>query len=1058
MFDIAARRRVLFDIGTVPDAFTDERSASSEDGLEPARGSSDDGNGGNAFPMIAGLPTEPLDLEIECRKGGAISVPRTDGGPQMRWRKRGEDATMWRGFTWEMTYRFGMTTEVVAPRDTSGTGEENGHRALSGIVTPEGRIVIAVERRTNNAGTEEYAVDVYWRDSTATAFTQVLDVVSTTDGRKCPRIVRRPDGRLVIFYIRENNAGTGYQLASSFSTDNGESWSSLSTRASDVTNLPSTVNSLDVVQANGYYTAVTGVEGQNQYNVLYSVDGGVSFRQIRSVVVGSGTMISPRLLPLVDETLLFFWAEVDGADGVVYCTRLAAGLDYPETVPTIQTPIEVERFSGVADIDYLVPFRGYDGIPYIAIYRTSVTNPLIEVEIGTIDGLAWTGANSDPGLFNVMPADGDGTVKPRSGCIEVVPYQGTYALLWVNEGTPSTGQFSVDQYGVNWTPGAGNENLSVGYDWEFSWTMAAGEPSGSNAVDFTGTAGIVTRGTSPESIRIDGTGSASAYWSTTSTGSLALVLKNNADLSAVGTGVYKIDDGDCSSSQGDCVLSVRGSNGVISRQIILRMQHDDARLFDGDSGAQIGDAIQWDFTTWTEVHLAVRNGSGGAGSRDYAVRLRHWNAGRGDRVWSSVTTGTYVGGVSGSASFGEVAWGTTGSTLASGEGYNVIIGGWCLSQASTTWNSDGDGVFGTATERGRSMTVIPQLLTEGLYVAFSGDVVSTSDSFSAGTVYQYPWEAIAPGQRLYWRSASDQTDHDVVIDYEDRMMGRYDLIALWGTNFRKCKVQFGENADPFVTATEHELDATLEEGTLSGVVAPAGLLNVRNARVDGADWDDDMWTGFYFRIESGAAAGRVGIIRGNSSDVLYVETNGDTWNDTVASGATYSIFADRMFVFLSTPATMQRYVRIRVENQRVHGLKYRAEGFSIGRSHGFSTNWEWEAEEVHRPNVETVESPGGQRFVYDVGDTRREVRVEWTGALEGNRKALLGAWRRGGGGSAVCVVVMDTEGGPEAMFPARIVGEMGTRTQALYIETLTSSAPVRRVVDVGAFIFSEEIK
>lgn len=1063
--DVANRRRVVVDLSTNPDVFSGDMSEGFETGLEPAVGYADSDNGGNATPTLSGIPLSEVNFEVRCRKGGPVSAPYSSGGAQFIWREEGDGDDMWRGYAHRRAYRIGEVTEVVRSRVRTGTNV-NALSRPSGVVVPfgvyQGRFVVAVERRTNSGIPANYCVDVLYRGSTDTpTWTRVADVVSGSTGRRSPRVVCRPDGMLIMYTTALNDAGTGYKLASYFSVDGGASWGSLNEDACDVDDFSADVDKITVEYAFGYYV-MTVSDDLNDPRWLVSVDGGISFRQIAEVN-GAPSIITMKyftFVPLIDDTLLAVWIGNTGLVDEIRCTNVASGLDYPDVSDyrVILTGLVTDSVEG------LLAWREYDGVPFIATRESLLAGKAWRVSRGTMDGVSWATVNQTPGLFSVMftttvPVDASPTD------VDLVSYQGTWGMLWCNDGTASASLYTVEEASLNWTPGTGGTNVGTEWDWQFVWSIAAGSPSGTGLpFTFVGTAGQVSLVENPTYIRLLGTGN-TGYWevSSTSTVNFPNADRRNADMTAVVQCAFKVDLGSGSSSSDQIAMRARGSDGSASREVRLRLHEANWYLLDG-AGVQIATGAR-DNTAWTEWILGVTKGTGGTGALKYSVRARAWNQGRGDRVWENLATGSYVPpSGAGASTTGDIKIGSI-NALPPGDGYDVVIGSFTLNQGVTSWEGgDGSSLFdsdNSSAAAGHVMSVIPVPMREDVYISFDGDVAATGDNYTVQTRNQYGASNLSPGERGEWRSAEDGVDHYVILDYgSDSKQMRWDTLCIWGSNFRKCKVSMA-NTSAFTTGLEeYELDATVAEYECSGSQSPSGSATTYMVLVTGANWSSNQWVDYLFEWTSGTLTGKGGRVIQNTSDTLLLELPDDTvgWISNGGNGSDFALFTDRMFYALSQPTHPKRFIKIEIESRNTPEGYYKADGFMRGTSHVFDDNWEWENEERRAVPVETVESPGGQRYVYRLGDARREVDVEFTGIHGPGRSSLDGLWRVGKGGERVVCFITDVEGGPDCLMPARIVGDLGTTTRALYVQNGQVDAPVLTVVDVDTLTFSEEVK
>jgi len=1050
--DVAARRRVAIDRVTVPATFTATRSTGGESGLEPAEGTALDANGGNAFPVVSGTPGLAVSLEIVCAYGGAVSKPLYDGGAWFRYRLHGEADSQWRGNAWPATCRVGYTTSTVARKVVNGSAL-GWYVRTSGVSLPSGRLLIAGERRSNSGAPANYAVDVCAANPGAPW--TIVQAVPGGTGPRAPAIVRRADGRLILYYLAINAALTGFQLSSSFSTDNGATWSVLAPRASDVDTFPADASTLSVVEADGYFAAMVGNTAGTIYHYLYSVDGGVSFRQIRTQTPTLGAKF-PRLLALLDDSVLVVWGR---SNGTIQSTVLACGLDYPDFNATTGI-IQLANYGAGSSVGQIEAWLGNDGTPHVVAENRTILPSVWPVFRGTRDGSSWIAAASgaSPGLIQVHPSST--TVQVLSGSVSVVQYRGTFGVAWSNDGVATASIYPVEDRSLNWTIGAGNENIGVTWDWQHVWPIAAGTPSGLG-IGFVGTAGQVSRLPLIDALALLGTGN-TAYWETDGT----LTPTTNATRTAVATlrtFVGNVTKPLPTTSARRCALVVRGSTGTASGRMTLCLYADRWELFTGTNvllSAMVASGLR-DNTRWTEWLLGTTYAS--ATEQTYALVARFLDRTDGDSVWERLALGTSTDGIS-TVATGYVAFGSL-DPLPAGQAYAMIPVSMAYSKATTAWAfGNGDSLFTSGPSAlgfGPTLCAIPQQLVDDVWVSFSGDVAAAGDSYSAGTRYQYAWENLSPNERGEWRSAADLANHSVVLDLGTTPgLVAYDLVALWGTNFREARVSFDD--DPaFPTPTSEAMYANVATYGADSIPIPAGSTLSRSVTIHSSNdpWKHDQWVGYYFVWTTGTRAEVAGRVESNSEYTLTVTLrDGVPGWDSGMTGRTFELYADRMFAARPSARVTQRYVRISVNSQGTPDGFYRGKGFTLARSHRFSTNWEWEQPDGRVARNETVESPGGERYVYELGPDRREVEVEWTGAQDDVDRELFGLWRAAEAGRRVVCVVLDVYGGPLALLPARVVGDFRKTTQALYVESASDSAtPILQVVDVSALTFSEEI-
>lgn len=1048
MPDVASRRRLLLDLVTCVEAFSaDGQTLEVESGLEPAHGESDEGNGGNAFPSVSGIPHTYADIIVKCHVGGPLSAARADGGAQLRWKLRGEDNRAWRGASWERTYRAGYTTEVVRLREYDGDPQTGKYSCPDGLVTPEGRIIVVAQRKVGSSPFYGAAVDVLYRDAEEDEWHVVQDVLSGGEIARNPRILRRPDGVLLLYHTDPDPSGLTSQLAAEFSTDEGETWGTLSADCAPGAIFNTTVDRLTACFANGYVTVVLGNSG-GSVAWYYSIDGGASFKQITYYGVGPAERWQS-LVPLLDETLLLAFVTTDYAvtgDYLRVC-RVAAGLDLPDTINDY-TDIAILGPNVVTDV---LTFRGYDGCPYVVARDSSVTPNLFRVYRGNMDGTKWESVNGDPGMFSTDR--GAAVVVPGSTSVAIVPYQGTYAVLWTNVGVGAAPLSTVHEGSLNWTVAAGAENVSVDWDWQWVWTMAAGDPNSVAEKMTRSGGGTLSYLDAPRRIYADGAGLGRPAWTTNGT-------HTNAERTAVASAVYRVVEG-CGKYTGKCILDVTGSDGAASVHMLVRLGYGNWGLAD-QTGLTVAEG-DFDFHSghW-EVLLGVTKATGGVA---YALRVRPWNRGKGDRVWTVLAAGTHAISA-GSSATGKVVFGST-QDLTSGDGYELMIGSWTLDHSARDWDSgSGDGLFESSgsdapyVTRGQVMSFLPVPLVDGLHVSFSGDVAATKDGYVVSTRYQYAMGNQAPGERGEWRSETDGVEHYFTVDYgADGVppVGPWDALAWWGTNFRTARV-LCSNSNSFLGAAEYALDAAVLTGVATGAPSFGPLSYCRTVKVSGAGWEPNRWVGYYFRWEDGPRAGTAGTVTSSTEDTLVIDSDG-TWLDSQASGSAFVVYADRMFYVRDSCVSPTRYVRLVIPAQGTPHGYYRGKGVMKGPTHRFHANWEWESNERRAAILETVESPGGQRYVYPLNEgTRRERDVEWTGVKDGDRQGLLGVWRAAGGGLRVVALIEDTEGGPDALLPCRLVGDLSSTTRALYVQQEGATSPVLAVVDVDKLTASEELK
>jgi hypothetical protein len=723
--DVAARRRVVFDLSTTPEVFVGPHSEGAESGLEPAVATAAGTNGGNASPVLSGIPTTALDAEIVCRRGGPISAPYSEGGAQFRWREIDDGNDMWRGYGHRRTYRIGETTEVIRSRARTGTSQ-NALSRPSGVVIPfgdyAGRFVVAVERRTNSGFPANYAVDVLYRGSTdSPTWTRVADVVGGETGRRTPRIVCRPDGMLILYHTAVNDSGTNYKLSSRFSVDGGATWSDLNDDAADVDDFGIDVDKITVEYVFGYYVMTISTEAADP-RWLVSVDGGISFRQVADFSVGASGIRLFTFVPLVDDTLLAVWVVTSGGNDSVRCTNVAAGLDYPD----ISDYREIQGGLVAGSLTGLLAWREYDGVPCVAVKEPLAGGPTWRVLRGSIDGVSWSGVNVFPGLFSVFSQPAPSAVDVGPTDVDIIPYQGTWGLLWCNVGVASSSLYPVEERSLNWTPGSGGSNVSEDWDWQFTWSIAAGTPSGTGLpFTFVGSAALISFAENPTYIRMTGMGANFAYWevASTSTANFPNADRRNANMTAVATAVYRL--GETADVQ---ALQVRGSDGVESREAKLRLTVDGWFLYDQNNTEIARGTV--DNSLWQEYILGVtEDAAGSAGAFLYSLRQRAWNGGQGDRVWNNLATGTHTPFTgAGAGTMGDVKVGSVG-VLGAGHTFDVIFGSFVLDQGVADWaDGDGDSLFAesaSSVTAGHVMSALPVPIREDVYVSFSGDVAAS---------------------------------------------------------------------------------------------------------------------------------------------------------------------------------------------------------------------------------------------------------------------------------------------------------------------------------------------
>ncbi len=1315
--NVQERRRILIDRASSTAtlaSYAGAKSDGSESGLEPAFGSSSDGNVGNAFPVLSGVPTLETFVEMECISGGGLSVPRTDGGAQFAWRFEGEDADMWRGNSWTNTHRFGFAAECLWVKLTAVFDE--CHRP-HGIQLPSGRIVIAAEMESYAGG--EFDIDVYHKDPGDVGWTRVENVVSNDDGFKSPQLVRREDGLLLLYYVVKNSAGN-YQLAASFSADDGDTWSTLASNVADVDDLPSDASSLEVEQVNGYLVACIGKEDGSEVHWLYSIDGGVSFRRVAKLE--GGEWLRPSIIPLVDDTLLFVWYEVTAAQKI-FVQRVAAGLDRPDgdSDNAIQVFQTAGPFASTPNMNDIVVWRDPDGAPYIAFHDLDTVPPHWRALRGALDGSTWEVASEgQAGIFQFYRHTGVGS--QRAGGLCVVPCDGSFGVIIVNDSTTDGNIFGDGLTGgdgaggISWYMGPGNSNISVDWNWDFCGTVAQGSPdgsagegmtySGSGSQDQWAVTSSVPTDTDPVAMDFNNDGSGTSFYA--STGPTDAESQND-DMTAVYTNVVYIPNGQGSLALDQICASVRGSDGVGSREVKVRFSSNGFKLVDKDGGEIYTFTSASVFADrWVEFILGVTKGEDD-GELDYCFAYRFLDdalgSGRGDRSWTKVqgsyaavsmtligdwmiaeghTDNQVVVGVEGvpttamvdisgngapdlkytlnpfgtvwryftsspplptapfdrgflrgyelsTGNFAQLAstitehtcggiifrvptevdssdqlplfgsgvngpypaeaflwestaielsddfasasgaklthatgltgwlhlqWRTDGTNVswylsevggafgalgsqtvdfssapgdmrgttfligygaayvgvhevvdwariylgsdedlseaalatshtalssveesttglirfgcftnpAAGtvEGVRWLVGSYCLSEGISDWsNQSGRGLFGSglpAQSSGSMIGALPQFLVDGVYVSFSGDVAAEEDSYGAETRYQYSALCTNPGARGEWRTETDGGVHHVTFDLgDDSCLPPWDVLALWGTNVARVTVLFADNED-FTSSDEYDLDSlVIVPQVATGAKVPAGSTTTKTVYYEGASWTPGQWVGYYFRWEDGPNEGVAGKIVHNDTSTLVVDCESG-WTDADASGSTFSIFSDRMFLALDEPVDPKRYMRIRFAAQGTKEGYYRMLGRMVALSTRLMTNWEWQQETRKSKALETLEAPGGNRFVYVLGSSRQEVDIEFTGMQRQGQNQVKGIWNAAGAGAQVVGVVIDTEGGPDSFFPARIVGDLTTRTQVLFVQTAESDAPIQTVVDVDTLTLSEEIK
>ena len=543
------------------------------------------------------------------------------------------------------------------------------------------------------------------------------------------------------------------------------------------------------------------------------------------------------------------------------------------------------------------------------------------------------------------------------------------------------------------------------------WIAPIGLPAASGTTPWTETlSGGATKTWSVDYTEIAGAAGAPAkrvFWSkATAAAGVTQHLADDGVIEFVGQAVITTSTGGFSvSSAAKAVptfgVTCKGYSSDVAGNTIslaLHLTDDGIALYDVAAGTTIYSNATVDIKEWHRYRISLSSAQrcNQSGTGFYAELS--FMEGFGDGAWTN--SGLLALNSATVTPAGQsVQWGA----ITTGRGWKYRIKQFGYNNMNLSGNVPG---YTNPTDvRGAMPSPFPVRVAQDIHARWGGGGGFMNDEFLANPEHQHGLDKLAnPSPSMYWKSRV-ATAETIIFDAATLNgstaqvdMFKHNAIALFGTNFRKCFVDYAA-ATSFASPSTAllTLDATVgsfyvSSATTSCVIVSAGTSGILK---------DNEFDGWFLQYEAPAADTdsdkKVYTLYKSNGTTLTIAGLTQAASSTFAAGGTLHLFPNKHVLRYETHAPAlnagieNRYMRISLNVD--YGPLEEDGAWKIGRvvagmTLPFSVPMDWAHSEVSQGNVVLSQSMNGTRMGYKAGDARRGLQAKVQGDIDRWRTAF----------------------------------------------------------------------
>lgn len=918
-------------------------------------------NEGDLIPFLEGTPASDVDLDFRIlRSGGLYAVA------EWAWKRSTDANTEWRGHDDRRRFTY--------PHDPFGTQRQGS--GLCALFSRAYNRLLLFRYNSNN-------FEVAYRDVGATdptVWTSTTFTPTRTSTGDIAKLVgyELPDGALRL-HVRHGTSSAG-DFDTYGSTDGGLTWARIARDVIDDWTTIGTQTTFAVhADISGDWVRLLFVDGTGKIETLVSSDRGASWTRLTETpstgIVQTngdtddayGTIAMVGVDDAAGTFLLAFRRSTTSADIEVYTASRDEDWTLDTTLTLTADGTNTQRIAMGRDSTHVwLIFARDDGAANAywqgrRIRRDQVRTSTYWSNLGTFPGFSGSQKYQTANLRLVEAGD---RMVLLSGIVD-------------RDATGTLQNHTVLQYLQGWTRRSIRTTFGSKLFDDF-WSTAYGPPAGASAsasTPWTETlSGGGTRDWTTHRLQARTPASADlAYWELSDGGA-------PTDRWATGTlhaFLCRVPNGGLSNADRCGARIVASVSAGVTTDTSIRLDssgnivvYDNvaaSTLYTGSSGTL--PTLFHEFR-WTQT----QEGSNRLGQLA-------WNRVGDVQAWVSsgaLTLTVGSGGLTTSqlARFGNLAAGSAGTTS---EWRDYAMRGDGHMQQHGFINPD--------TLRGRTPDPERAYVNNGVYARWGGGGAFESDTHEGDLLYQHGTEALfAPSPQMQIRLSPTSGDRSLVFDAgaRDGGVGRFihDALALWGTNFRRVRVEYN-TANSWPGATIETITADVYTGltvqSVDGeVVTVFGDL----------PWVDGELAGWYL-VRDTSGTEHTSRIRDNAGAQVVLE-DWDAALKGFTAGQTVAVYADRLVGVLAA-RRQYRYLRLLVPN--VSGASFAHDQFRIGAivpgvTFSFPVPLDWAHGDAEEGNVSLETLRGGMRVSFREGPQRRRIEARVTGDANQARETL----------------------------------------------------------------------
>lgn len=898
-------------------------------------------------------------------------------------------------FVWKEqadTYWRGRDIQQISGWDVLGytTSSASASKDPDALTLPNGTVLIARQKLLSGS----YRVRIAYQAPTATSWTTVDAYSSTsipTDGYH-PAMCLMPDESILLaFWVYDAKADEA-QIQTMRSTDNGATWSTVSTFALDTPldiqssegagNAGFEAQRIRISEANGQVLLVarrkannSSLSERNGYIQAVSIDGGGRFVTVEAVTPTGSLWGAQSVLTVGGQ----FYVMAVTANAQISAMRLSSGFEKISVLKTAgflnisqSFDLELDEGSAWVDDDGTIWFIGQESGGNFAMFM------LQSIDDGDTFRLVGNGAANAVGAEWFK--SGDAGVHPTDFVGTSSAGRQVVAFGWDADvstaGSYSTGILYLGGYSTVTLPGvqtfaSSHQRLGWGHTW-----VPLDKPDDISSGPWTLT-GTDTATLASGRLNIN-TSSQQTCYGANPAGSVTNGCVVRFSLTAVSGG---------STSTIARGLKLRLADGSDDYEVALRISTSAMRLVDLNSGANLGEVSDIAPSGGIDVLIAMTGGKVAMFYRAASVAA--------DRVWtvgpqsSSLTNNTASPDSNNSVDWGHCVSGTAETNW---DEFHYRFGQSYSPDISTGFTNPGDLFGRDYAGVGRATYV-----SGGVRITGIDGAAREGETYNIDTRYRYPIDRIfwaeSQSPRVGWRSTADNTS--TLIPFllnpnegtpganTQNILGDMLILHLAGINFANFTIEYYSGGSWNVAAT---VDTALSGGTWNAtrinntITLPSSGSNTSTSHLfqnecDG--WTAKIGTSLYRITRS--CSGVLGAGTAFKQAVFEVEgSTGGTENGAL------EIWPDAVTVAINLRGVQGSAWAIRIAAEHTVDNDYRIGQLLLGRA--FVTGYQYARGRVqtYEPNTPTTITADGVLRGRKMGPGGRLLRFAWTDPVDGS--------------------------------------------------------------------------